>query len=463
MPVLENYPGRRRDAPSSMRPIRPGVAVTRDGRQTLNRTWWPVVLVPGIMGSRVEREDGTDSIWDPDRTGFMLSLMSQSPDTLTRLYNHRLTPGRTIRTIASEDNSSLENPSDSHERAIGRSRNDRNWGSISWEYYGPGAVGIQRDIAVEGGVLWCFGYDWRRSNLDNGRLLRAFIANTVRPTSPYKPIIVTHSMGGLVTRAACRVHGMESMVSGVIHTMMPTYGAAEAYGSIKHGRMAFPFRYLFGNTHMEIACVASGVTGYFQLMPAQNYPRADWLSVDSKLDPHCDPKGPFPLADAYAIYRESNGMVGLVRHETFNGNVVNVGGNRYVRRTRRVLQHMLDNIAEAERYHSQLVRDYCAPRTWLIAETGRTTVVTVQLAFRQDSYKGIALRPEAIGNLASSTEGDATVPLVSARALEEHPNCRGGFIVSGDFDHADSTNQPIVIDAIGDLIRRIRREGLLRW
>ena len=258
-----------------------GVPVSRDGRQSLSRDWWPLVLVPGIMGSRLEKSDGSDRIWDPDRTRFMLWLMTQSPDARTRLYNPQLTPGQTIRTIYDSDN---EEPGvGSLELGIGRSRNSRNWGSVAWSYYGAGAVGIQNDIAADGGVVWCFGYDWRLSNLQNGHRLKEFIENTVRPTSPYKPIIVTHSMGGLVTRAACRVHGMESMVSGVIHTMMPTHGAADAYGSIKHGSMSGPFRFLVGNSHLEIACVSSGVAGLFQLMPSQLYPNRAWLTVDPRI------------------------------------------------------------------------------------------------------------------------------------------------------------------------------------
>jgi hypothetical protein len=253
------------------------------------------------------------------------------------------------------------------------------------------------------------------------------------------------------------------MVSGVIHTMMPTYGATEAYGSQKHGRMSFPFKYLVGDTAEEIACVSSGVTGMFELMPSSLYPDRRWLRIDSRLDGHCDPAGPYSLTDPYRMYREANGLVGLARHETFEAGVVNVGGNRYVRNTRRVLRHLLENIASAERYHEREVRNYCHPRTWVIAGTNRNTVIRGELEFQQETYQGVPLRPEVHATLTTTAEGDATVPLVSARALESHANCQGGFVVAGDFDHAVSTNAPMMIDAIGDLIRRARAAGLERW
>jgi pimeloyl-ACP methyl ester carboxylesterase len=451
MPELVRYPGRRSLAGKvSMAP-----PVARDGRQTLSREVWPVILVPGIMGSRLELASGRDRIWDPDRTGFMLWLMTQSPDFRARLYNHRLTEGRTIREIYSS--SSREPEEGSAEARIPQSRTDRNWGSVSWEHYGEGAVGIQNDIAAEGGVLWCFGYDWRMSNIDNGLRLKEFIQNTVTPTCDRKPIIVTHSMGGLVTRAACAVHQAESLIGGVIHTMMPTYGAAEAYASLKYGHMDFPFRFLIGNTRLEIVCVGSGVTGMYQLMPSSRYPHRSWLSIDSRLQDHCEPRRTYSAANPYDLYREQSGLLGVADHDVFNADVVDVGANTYVYNSRRILRHILDNIDQGERYHERDVADYCHPCTWLIAGTDMETVVDARLDYHRDTAYGIELNPYSTCEMITSTEGDATVPLTSARALEFHRNCRGGFIVSG-FKHSESTNAQRVVHAIGDLIRRVRDE-----
>ncbi|MFN9993999.1 MAG: lipase family alpha/beta hydrolase [Phycisphaerales bacterium] len=449
MPELTRYTGRILERRTCM--VAP---VARDGRQRLSRDSYPVVLVPGIMGSRIELEDGSDRIWDPDRTRFMAWLMTQSPDFRSRYFNHRLTPGRTMRVIYEEDN--RQAPEGSMEARIPQTRTDRNWASVSWEYYGAGMAGIQADIAADGGVLWCFGYDWRKSNLHNGRLLKEFIRDTVAPTSSLPPIIVTHSMGGLVTRAACAAHGMEDMIAGVVHTMMPTYGAAEAYGSQLHGTMGMPFRFLIGSTRLEINCVSSGVTGMYQLMPSSRYPHA-WASYDSQLFNHTIPNTPYSLSRPYEIYRESTGLIGIVDHSTFEANVVNVGANTYVNNTRRMLQHILDNIAEAERYHETVVRDYCHPCTWLIAGTDQATVIDSSVHYHRDTVYGVELDPYSSCDLNTGSAGDATVPLSSARILESHANCRGGYIVSG-IEHAQSTNARVVIQGIGDLIRRIRDE-----
>lgn len=458
MPALVPWVPRPAGSSSS----RTGTPVSRDGSQTLDREVWPVIMVPGIMGSRIELATRADRIWDPDRTRFMMWLMSQDPEFLTRHYNYRLTPGVTMGPIYDDDNNEYAD-TDSAERAFGKTRNQRNWGSVSWEYYGPGTLAMQRAIASEGGMMWCFGYDWRCPNQDTGLQLKNFINDVVRPTSPFKPIIITHSMGGLVTRAACAIHGMESMVSGVIHTMMPTYGAAECYGSIKGGGMAGAFSYLIGSTAKEVQCTSSGVAGMYQLMCNNLYTDPTWLNFDSRLPTNSNPSRAYPTNDMYSIYRERNGMVGLVRHEEFEADVVNVGSNRFVHNTQRVLRHMLANIDGAENYHTNQVRNYCHPQTWIIAGTGKDTTVGINVGFTQEHYRGTPLRPEAPVSHVNTTLGDATVPLVSARALEFEPGCQGGYITAGNDPHSGSVNDTVVIPAMIELIRTARRTTATRW
>jgi len=48
-------------------------------------------------------------------------------------------------------------------------------------------------------------------------------------------ILVTHSMGGLVARAACKLHGAEEKVLGVVHGVQPAFGSPAAYWRMKAG------------------------------------------------------------------------------------------------------------------------------------------------------------------------------------------------------------------------------------
>ena len=79
-----------------------------------------------------------------------------------------------------------------------------------------------------------FGYNWLQSNALSGQQLKDRIGQIIQS---YKDkgrqceqvILVTHSMGGLVARAACKLQGAEAQVAGVFHGVMPTDGAAATY------------------------------------------------------------------------------------------------------------------------------------------------------------------------------------------------------------------------------------------
>jgi hypothetical protein len=85
-----------------------------------------------------------------------------------------------------------------------------------------------------------FGYNWLQSNAKSGEELKARIDEIIKHYKAQgkqceKVILVTHSMGGLVARAACKLHGMEGKVAGVFHGVMPTDGAAASYKRMVSG------------------------------------------------------------------------------------------------------------------------------------------------------------------------------------------------------------------------------------
>lgn len=85
-----------------------------------------------------------------------------------------------------------------------------------------------------------FGYNWLQSNAQSGKDLKDRIESIIQSYRAQgktceKVILVTHSMGGLVARAACKLHGMENKVAGVFHSVMPTDGAAATYKRMVSG------------------------------------------------------------------------------------------------------------------------------------------------------------------------------------------------------------------------------------
>lgn len=107
-----------------------------------------------------------------------------------------------------------------------------------------------------------FGYNWTESNIESGAKLAEYIESLVNeyndPGSESSSvckgvILLTHSMGGLVARAAAKEHGAEQHVFGVIHGVMPTHGAAVFYKRMVAG---------FSNEHTGFFDILGRITAY---------------------------------------------------------------------------------------------------------------------------------------------------------------------------------------------------------
>ncbi|MGY0559947.1 esterase/lipase family protein [Luteimonas sp. A277] len=110
--------------------------------------------------------------------------------------------------------------------------------------------------------VYAFGYNWADCNLESGRKLAEYIDSVIKhhndpegePASACGGVILlTHSMGGLVARAAAMEHGAESKILGVIHGVMPTHGAGAFYKRMVAG---------FSNEHTGFFDVMGRITAY---------------------------------------------------------------------------------------------------------------------------------------------------------------------------------------------------------
>jgi hypothetical protein len=116
--------------------------------------------------------------------------------------------------------------------------------------------------------VYAFGYNWLQSNLESGKSLKDFIAQTIAQNNDQgrkceKVILVTHSMGGLVARAACTVAGAGDQVAGVFHSVMPTDGAAATYKRMVSGFGGEPSHGMWGWFTDWVGALALGPTSDF--------------------------------------------------------------------------------------------------------------------------------------------------------------------------------------------------------
>jgi pimeloyl-ACP methyl ester carboxylesterase len=144
---------------------------------------------------------------------------------------------------------------------------------------------------VIGQDLWIFPYDWTQSNRISGQKLQQFVQNMLSTHPQWQQVdIVSHSMGGLVTRAAGKLYSMP--IRRAVYIASPHFGAPKAF-FILHRKMRFSvfgsfFRNIMGdlawrwylhrlgftgnlNLEKEIKNMACQVDSVFELLPDRFY------------------------------------------------------------------------------------------------------------------------------------------------------------------------------------------------
>jgi len=99
---------------------------------------------------------------------------------------------------------------------------------------------------VIGRNFWMFPYDWTQSSRISGRKLEQFIRETLSTHPRWQQVdIVTHSMGGLVTRAAAKLYS--APIRRTVYIASPHCGSPKAFFLV-HRKMRFSvFGGFFGN------------------------------------------------------------------------------------------------------------------------------------------------------------------------------------------------------------------------
>lgn len=160
--------------------------------------------------------------------------------------------------------------------------------------------------------VWAGGYNWLQSNKDSGAAIKDLIEKTILPyynegkcvvvkdtpdgegnnqcaiqrRKPNRPmaekvIVVTHSMGGLVSRALTEIHGCEKVL-GVSHGVMPATGAPATYKRMRAGFESVE-QIVLGRDAADVVGILSQAPGGLELLPTADYNDGKpWLFVRDK-------------------------------------------------------------------------------------------------------------------------------------------------------------------------------------
>lgn len=240
--------------------------------------------------------------------------------------------------------------------------------------------------------VWAGGYNWLQSNHDSGAAIKDLIEKTILPfyndghrvivngtpdgqgndqcsirrTRPDRPlaekvIVVTHSMGGLVSRALTEIHGCDKVL-GVSHGVMPATGAPATYKRMRAGFEGAEQLFL-GRNAADVVAILSQAPGGLELLPTADYNDGKpWLHVRDKNGTDVMP--PLPQnGDPYEEIYSSGAWYGLVP----DGNVGHIDptrrqsrqeGKKNEKSSRRSFNDVIGKVKE---FHTAIQRRYKVP------------------------------------------------------------------------------------------------------
>ncbi len=139
-----------------------------------------------------------------------------------------------------------------------------------------------------------FGYNWLQDNKKSAEELVNYIDEVIDtykhrhghgmpfPEGQEKVIIVTHSMGGLVTRYASQVLGAKDKILGIVHGVIPDLGSPAAYRRMKIGAKQEGLAgKVLGATAEELMPVLARAPATLQLLPSAQY-KKPWLTIEGE-------------------------------------------------------------------------------------------------------------------------------------------------------------------------------------
>lgn len=423
----------------------------------------PIIFVPGIMGTRLRRA-GTNGQgtagglpnlrWDPT-PGFLYSNFSGTSPA----HRKRMLLGEQFdANFLEPDNASPVG--DGYQALMADYRGflaqlrTRDWGALGKIFVFP---------------VYGFGYNWTDSNENSGQKLACRIDEIIAEARATvglceKVILITHSMGGLVARAACTLAGAEGKVLGVIHGVQPAFGAPAAYWRMKAGfegdwiagRIASRF---LGHDGRDVTALLANCPGGLQLLPSRRYATnagaAGWLRITGLPDANRTlPRRGNPYDEIYRVPAVVNppamcapeppAFWGLVDPDLLRPEVVPAtGGNDLdamaasMQREDAAWQAYLGYLGQAESFHDQ-TDSYRHPNTWRFHGAGLSTAETVTFAIesnwvRSENYPVRGFRGffEHDGSAMQAVlqdpagGGDGTVPVSSATFLGSHHRAPG--------------------------------------
>lgn len=273
--------------------------------------------------------------------------------------------------------------------------------------------------------VYAAGYNWLRSNEEAGKDIAGRIRNAIKNYQDLgfvceKAIIVTHSMGGLATRAACHADmgNLADIVAGVVHGEQPAIGAAAAYKRMHAGFEARWWNIVdiltaraLGWSGKEVTAVLSNAPGGLELLPTKRYP-ARWLKVKAGDITEIQ----LPESNPYKeIYAERDAWWRLMNPEWIEPQVPTPSHKA----VDKIWEKYLKRLDIAEAFHDKLA-DYYHPITHAHYGADEKHKAWTTFAWKKNRYAHMQEEPPLGIALPMGNNALGTIRFESAKGLEEY-------------------------------------------
>ncbi|HTX38152.1 MAG TPA: hypothetical protein VME43_24145 [Bryobacteraceae bacterium] len=408
----------------------------------------PLIFVPGIMGTCLRRAgtSGKDDLrWNPSSHWWML-----------RKYYTAGPAERKAMLVGARYNANYLEPNDSDPIGDGFASLDSHYCK---KYLAPlkahdwGALSKIFEFPVYG-----FGYNWTDSNEDSGRKLAARIQAIIAEARQIvgfceKVILITHSMGGLVARAAAILANAESSILGIIHGVQPATGTPAAYWRMKAGfEEDSATGTVLGDSGPKVTAVLANIPGGLELLPNQDHLTdhggIKWLTITKngqyiKALPNSDPYGEIYRVKAVVKPKRgekssTNAYWGLVDPNLLNPGHVSAPSSNPLdqmnaqARAVDAWAEYLTQLAKAQNFHGLLGKKQHS-RTFCFRGVGHKTADEIELrvenpsghsnSYPDQGFRGFFTNASGVIQEAvlrkPAGDGDGTVVRSSGAALDK--------------------------------------------
>ena len=386
------------------------VYTSRDNVVSIDREVIPVIVVPGIMGSRLKRTkdlvidnkvasgDEARVTWDPDDEDFRDELLFTGHENLRRLLIGTSFKHTYLSVVGRTDDGEVDERDreeyDTWKPTLGlighdHGEFDRGWAGLHQKTYVALLRALDRaewsepighcfELPVHG-----FGYNWTQSNARSGLDLMHYVEDlkTLYQDFGYvceRAILVSHSMGGLVCRYASRLFERRygdrgSPVLGIVQLAQPVQGSVMTYQRMKGGVFGW-LGILLGQSGEAVTPLLGNMPGALELLPTADYRAAPtddepggvrhWLSY---VDPDTGVLVERPeTGDPYQeIYRERHQFYRLVDETWLDPQGVSEGRHG-------AWAEYLNHLARAQGFH-RILSDWSHPDSVQVYGTGFET------------------------------------------------------------------------------------------